>query len=236
MQRNRTRPRVARRSFLGRLAAGSTAFGAAFAAGGAAGAPQTGSIGSDWKPGLHAIDDWLDRMPGRHRFVVDNVTAAGFGAAMAYANNFFEVNRNAYDLEYDDVAVVLLARHFSTPFAFNDAMWQKYGAAWAGPIDFNDPRTGAPPTANLYNAGSVPGLGNRGLTLDAMFEKGMKVALCEVAARGFAGMAARAADADSDAVFEEIMDNRLSGVQPVPAGIVAISRAQERGYTFSYTA
>ena len=236
MLTNPLKPRVARRSFLGRLAAGTTAFGGAFAAGSAAGASQTGSIGSDWEPGLHALDDWLDRLPGRHRFVLDNVTAAGFGAAMAYANNFFEVNRNAYDLEYGDLAVVLLARHFSTPFAFNDSMWAKYGAAWAGPIEFNDPRTGSPPAANLYNAGFVPGLGNRGLTLDEMFEKGMKVALCEVAARGFAGMAARAADADSDAVFEEIMDNRLSGVQPVPAGIVAISRAQERGYTFSYTA
>jgi hypothetical protein len=227
---------VARRSFLSRLGAGATAFGAAFAAGSAVAAPQTGSIGSDWEPTRHAIDDWFDEMPGGHRFILDNVTAEGFGGAMGYANNFLEVNRSDYGLDYSDMAVVLVARHFSTPFAFNDAMWAKYGGAWAGMTGMNDPRSNDAPTVNLYNAGPVPGLANRGLTLDSMFEKGMKIALCQVATRGFTSAAARAAGADPDAVYDEVVDNLLTGVVPVPAGIVAINRAQERGFTFSFTA
>ena len=227
---------VARRSFLRRLSAGATAFGAAFAAGTASASPQTGSIGSDWTPTLHELDDWFDRMPGGHRFILDNTTADGFAGAMAYANNFFQVNNDFYGLSDSDMAVVLLARHSSTPFAFNDAMWEKYGASWADMARFNDPRTNRAPTANLYNAGPITGLGNRGLTLDGLVGRGMKIALCQVAARGFAGAAARAAGADTDEVFEEVMDNLLEGVQPVPAGIVAIGRAQERGFTFSFTA
>jgi hypothetical protein len=237
MPETSSRTPVARRSFLTRIGAGATAFGAAFAAGTASGAPQTGSIGSDWEPTRHERDDWFDQMPGGHRFILDNVTATGFAATMVYANNFFEVNTSDYDLEYSDVAVVMVARHFSTPFAFNDAMWEKYGASWAGMVSLNDPRTDEPPTVNLYNTpGPIPGLGNRGLMLDGMFEKGMKVALCQVATRAFAGIAANQAGADTDRVYEEVMDNLLSGVEPVPAGIVAISRAQERGYTFSFTA
>lgn len=227
---------VARRSFLRRLGAGATAFGAAFGAGTASAAPQTGSIGSDWTPARHELDDWLDRMPGGHRFILDNTTADGFAEAMAYANNFFQVNNDFYGLADSDMAVVLLARHFSTPFAFNDAMWEKYGVSWADMARFNDPRTGEAPTSNLYNAGPIPGLGNRGLTLEGMAGRGMKIALCQVAVRGFAGVAARAAGADTDEVYEEVMDNCVDGVQPVPAGIVAISRAQERGFTFSFTA
>jgi hypothetical protein len=64
----------------------------------------------------------------------------------------------------------------------------------------------------------------------------MKIALCQVATRAFTGAAARAAGADPDAVYQEVVANLLSGVEPVPAGIVAINRAQERGYTFSFTA
>jgi hypothetical protein len=229
-------PRQPRRSFLTRLGAGAAALGAAFGAKAASAASQTGSVGSDWQPDRHEQDDWFDRMPGGHRFILDNTTAGGFAAAMTYANNFFEVNRNDYGIESSDLAVVLVARHLSTPFAFNDAMWAKYGASWAGMSGFNDPRTNLPPTANLYNAGPIAGLGNRGLTLDSMFDNGMKIALCQVATRAFTGAAARAAGADPDAVYQEVVANLLSGVEPVPAGIVAINRAQERGYTFSFTA
>lgn len=229
------KPAFARRSFLTRLGAGATAFGAAFA-GSASASPQVGSIGSDWEPTRHARDDWMDQLPGGHRFIFDNVTATGFGAAMTYANNFFEVNRNDYGLEYGDVAVILVARHFSTPFAFNDAMWEKYGTSWVSMTNFTDPRTGEQARENLYNAGAVPGLGNRGMTLDSMFEKGMKIALCQVATRGITGVAARALGVDPDDVYEEVLDNLLTGVQPVPAGIVAVNRAQERGYTFCFTA
>ena len=30
----------------------------------------------------------MDQLPGKHRFVFDTTSAAGFGSAVAYANNF----------------------------------------------------------------------------------------------------------------------------------------------------
>jgi intracellular sulfur oxidation DsrE/DsrF family protein len=44
-------------------------------------------------------------------------------------------------------------------------------------------------------------------------------------------MIARAAGGDTDAVFAEMTANLVSNARMVPAGIVAVSRAQERGYS-----
>jgi hypothetical protein len=39
----------------------------------------------------------------------------------------------------------------ATPFAFNDAMWKKYGATISRLANFTDPKTKQAPTINLFN-------------------------------------------------------------------------------------
>ena len=39
---------------------------------------------------------------------------------------------------------------------------------------------------------------------------------------------------NADAIFKELTENLIPGGHMVPAGIVAVNRAQERGYSFSY--
>jgi len=216
---------LARRSFLSRLGAGAAAFSAAFAAGAVPARAQAPQGGPGWQAARHAEDDWMDAIPGVHRFLFDNVDASGFDGAMLYANNFIDVNRNSYGVENSDLAVIIVARHNSTPFAFNDAMWEKYGEAFAGRMGFTDPQTSAAPTRNVY-----------GQRLDGLFAKGLRLAVCGVATRGFAGVAARAVGGDTNAVYEELVDNFLPNAHLTPAGIVAVNRAQERGYTFSFVA
>lgn len=225
MKRPQTESALARRSFISRFGAGMTAFGAAFAAGTVPASAQDTQGGPDWKPARHAEDDWMDELRGVHRFLFDDVDASGFDGAMLYANNFIDVNRNSYGVENSDLAVIVVARHNSTPFSYNDAMWKKYGEAFAGRMGFVDPQTNATPVRNVYRA-----------RLEGLFEKNLHLAVCGVATRGFAGAAARAAGADTEAVYEEIVDNLLPNSHLVPAGIVAVNRAQERGYTFSFVA
>src|ERR1051326_2961993 len=93
MTKKNSRSQEPRRTFLARLGAGATVFGAAAAAAGPVGAQ---AAGAQWKPGLHAQDDWLDQMPGSHRLVFDTTSLGGFGNAMLYANNFFTANANGY--------------------------------------------------------------------------------------------------------------------------------------------
>jgi hypothetical protein len=220
---------VARRSFLTRIGLGVTAFGTAFAAGNRSAMAQSNSIGSDWQPARHAQDDWFDELRGSHRFILDNTTATGFSGAMLYAGNFMNVNRDEYGLEDNELAVVIVARHFSTPFAFNDAMWEKYGETLARMSNYGA-QGGQTPSANPYGAN-----GSGFLNLDSLFGRGVQIALCNVATRNYTGGIARDVDADPDAIYDEVTRNLVANARLVPAGIVAINRAQERGYTFSFT-
>jgi hypothetical protein len=221
-----------RRSFLSRLGAGAAALGAL-----GAGSPafaQSGA-GGRWQPGRHAQDDWMEKLAGKHRFLLDSTTANGFGEAILYANNFFEANKSGYGLQDSDAAVVVVARHFATVFAYNDTVWKKYGAAFAPLISFNDPKTKQPPTSNLYNSaehvGALPSLN---VTIDAVLKRGVHLAVCQMATRFFATGMASATGGNADAIYNELASNLLSNAHLVPAGIVAVNRAQERGYSVAH--
>ena len=221
---------LARRSFLARLGAGAGALGAAVAAGGVQ--VQAADAGR-WQPARHAQDDWLDQVPGKHRFVFDTTTPEAFARALFYASNYFTANQSAYGLQGSDLAVVIIARHFSTPFAYNDAMWAKHGAALADAIKFADPKSKQAPTGNPSNSPAV-GLPNNGVTLESMLKKGLHLGVCQMATQFFAGVVA-GQDGNKDSTYKELIANLMPNAHLVSAGIVAVNRAQERGYSFACT-
>ena len=47
-------------------------------------------------------------------------------------------------------------------------------------------------------------------------------------------MIAKGGRASTDDIYKELAANLLANSHLVPAGIVAVNRAQERGYTFAY--
>jgi len=211
---------LARRAFFSKLGIG-------IAAGGAVGAASS--------PARHAQDDWLDQIPGTHRYVIDAPTPEGFGDALAFLNNYFNVNQNAYGLKDGDIAVVLIARHRSTLFAYNDSIWSKYGTQIAERNGFNDPKTKQPPTINMFNSTAYGGaLTSRGNTLDGLLKRGLHLGVCQQSTRGYAAGIAMATGATADAVYNELVANLMSNARLVPAGIVAVNRAQERGYSLAY--
>ena len=226
-----------RRAFFSKLTVGLAAGGAVGAVGASAQA-QSGD-GSRWQAARHAQDDWLDQIPGKHRYVVDAPTPEGFGNALAFLNNYFNVNQNDYGLKDGDLAVVLIARHMSTLFAYNDAIWTKYGVPITqGGTNFNDPKTKQPPTINLFNSTAYgrefPVMTNRGVTIDSLLKRGLHLGVCQVSSRGYAGRMAMATGASADTVFAEMSANLVPNARFVPAGIVAVNRAQERGYSLAY--
>lgn len=185
----------------------------------------------------HPEDNWLDRPNAAHRLVIDSTTPEGGGGALAFANNFFEANKNGYRLEAPSIAVVVVLRHFSTPFAYNDAMWGKYGAGFTAPTHFTDPKTKQSPKINVYNAAGYGfSLPNFGVTIDAVATKGVQFAICDMATHFFAMQIADSMKLNPDAVYRELTANLIANAHMVAAGIVAVNRAQERGYTFAYSA
>ena len=228
---NARRSRLARRSFLAKAGAGAAAVGVTLGAGAAR--AQSGTPGSgNWLPARHDEDDWLDRIPGKHRFFFDTTTVGSLGQALLYANNYYTGNKNGYGLEATDLAVVICMRHEATAFAYTDAMWAKYTKAFAERLGFNDPKTGQPPTLNVYRAsGYGASLRNGGVTLESLIKSGMHFAVCQLATRRNAGIIAQQNGAKADEIYQEIVSNLIPNAHMVPAGIVAVNRAQERGYS-----
>jgi hypothetical protein len=229
---------LARRSFLSRMGAGAAAFGAAFGAASTARA-QSGSIpavaAGGWQPARHAEDDWFEQTTTKHRFFFDTTTPDTLGRALIFSRNFFVANATAYGLTDADLAQIICVRHQSTVFAFNDAMWAKYGAALSERSGgFIDPKTQQVPATNLYlTTGYGDALKNGGVTLDALLKRGVRLAVCAMSTRATASLVAQKSGAPVDDIFKELTEHLVPNSHMVPAGIVAVNRAQERGYTFS---
>jgi intracellular sulfur oxidation DsrE/DsrF family protein len=153
----------------------------------------------------------MDALGTKHRMIVDTVTAAGMSDGLLFAGNFLLANRQDYSLQNQDLGVIVVARHLSTGYGFNDAMWAKYGAKLIDPAGKE-----APPTNP--NSRSIANL----------VSQGVHFAVCAMATRRLAGMIG----GDTNAVFAELSANLIPNGHLAAAGIVAVSRAQERGYTF----
>jgi intracellular sulfur oxidation DsrE/DsrF family protein len=209
-----------RRSFLTRF--GSVAALLGFAA---PSADAQSSAEGRFQPPREKLDDWYDHLPGKHRMFFDSVSPLGAQEAAMFANNFFTANKNGYGYGDADIAIVVGFRHNSIAFAFDDAIWSKYGAALSENAKFTDPRTLQVPTANL-----------RTPALEALAKRGVHFAICDLSAHRIAGVIARKYDKTMEDVYKEMVPHAIGGAAAhfVPAGIVAVNRSQEHGYSIAY--
>ena len=208
--------------------AGAAAF-AAIALGRAASAQSKAPAAGKFEPARHDKDDWFDQLPGKHRLLLDTTTAEGVAKALLWGNNFLRTNRTEYGLSESEIALIVVVRHRSVAFGYNDAMWAKYGEAISKQNGFEDPKTHAAPKTNVYNYPEDGGPG-RG-TFESFAKQGVQIAVCATATRGMAGSLARALGQEADAINAELTTNLVKNARMVPAGILTVSRAQERGYT-----
>jgi len=185
-----------------------------------------------FQPARHSQDAWLETMPGTHRTIIDAASVSGAAESILYANNMFVANARGYGLTERDVAVVVCLRHFATAFAFNDAIWSKYGQALSAFLTFIDPKTKQAPSTNLLNVSGygmdLPNLNN---TIASVAKRGVRFAVCEMATRMFAGQLARVSGGNTDAIQKELTSNIIPDSHMVTAGVVVVNRAQEYGYT-----
>jgi intracellular sulfur oxidation DsrE/DsrF family protein len=220
----------ARRLFLALLGAGAGVVGASVVSSPSAAAQVAAD--TPWRPARHTQDDWYDKIPGVHRFLFDSSTAESMGWALQFANNYFTANQEAYGLKDSDLAVVIVARHKSTSFAYNDAIWGKYGKQISEQAEFLDPKTKEAPKINVYGpAGETQQAGK----MEALIKKGVQFAVCQMSTRGIATRIAKANGVEVVSVVKEITENLIGNAHMVPAGILAVNRAQERGYSFIYS-
>jgi intracellular sulfur oxidation DsrE/DsrF family protein len=130
------------------------------------------------------------------------------------------------------MAVLIIARSRSTQFAYNNAMWAKYGKVLSQRSGFTDPKTKQPASVNPYNSAELAEvLSNRGTTVDALVKQGVHFGVCQVATRGIATAIVEGSGGNVDAVYAELTSILVGNAHMVPAGIITVNRAQERGYS-----
>jgi hypothetical protein len=183
--------------------------------------------GDKWQPARHELDDWLEQIPGKHRLVFDTISPEGIALGLQFAGNFFDANKSGYGLTDNDVAIVLVVRHKSTTFGYNDAMWAKYGAKLSEQANnFVDPKTKEVPAVNVYATANG--------RMEGLIKRGAHIGVCQMATRAIAGSLARATGGNNEEILKELAANLVPNGHLVPAGIVAVNRAQEHGYALSH--
>lgn len=214
---------VRRRGFLAALAAGGSAFAATL------GFPRAAD--AQVQSQSHELDRWMDEMRGRHKQIFDIVTAAHI-AEMAYARNFL-VASGDYGLKDDDMSVIVSMRHEATPYAYNDAMWEKYRIGEA--LNVPQPRQGGrgvppdtTPPAQLPRATRNP---QTGMITD-LANRGVRFTACSLSTGRYASQFARATNQQAADVRAELTANLVPNARIVPAGVVVLNRAQERGFSY----
>jgi len=216
---------TSRRRFISGV--GMVATAVAFASKPSAQAPT-----NTFQPVRHQQDSWLNALPGKHRTFIDAATPNGAGEGMLYANNLYVANKSGYALNESDLAIVVCLRHFATVFAYNNMVWGKYGKAMSELVQFTDPKTKQAPSTNLLNSPDYGlTLSNFGSTIDSVVKRGTHFAVCDMATHFISGQVASAVKGDADALYKEFASNLIPNSHLVAAGVVAVNRAQEYGYT-----
>ncbi len=215
--------------------------GAALAGVGLVAAPGAaqGTSPTGWRPTNDAADDWMERPGARHRLVFDTTTAEAGSGAMDYAMNFIHANEVGYGLKPQDLGVIIVLRHMSTPYGFGNASWKKYGRQIARSLELKGEEAidGATMNPLLVKPTGSPPKGAEwawGAPLTLLAEKGGMFAVCELATQGMAMQLASKTGGNAKAIEAELKADLVPGAHMVPAGIVAVNRAQERGYAFAY--
>jgi intracellular sulfur oxidation DsrE/DsrF family protein len=170
-------------------------------------------------PARHSQDAWLDEAPRRHRVVFDTWLADRFAEAAGFAESWVLTNKEQYELTDSDLAVVIVARHGTGPFAFNEAIWAKYGKLFAAQMSTGDKVAHPNPSTNIHAA-----------RLARLSAQCMRLAVCNRTTRAWAQIIAKETSVELETVYKELITNMIGRAQIVPAGVVALTRAQEYGY------
>ncbi len=162
-------------------------------------------------------DPWLSRLNGKHRVIFHSHLASD-GIALRWAQTFLDTQKSAYGLTDADSSVVVGLNGRAIGLLFNDAIWGKY------PIG----ETLQMPGSRNANAALVAQLVSRGVIILACNNS------IRAAGQRFLPEAQRGDAALRTAFSDEARANLLPGVDVVPAMIVTLQQAQDRGCRYIY--
>jgi hypothetical protein len=194
-------------------------------------------------------DDWIKGVKGSHRCLFDFPQMKN-GMPLLHILNYLNTYGEAYKTPGAAGAVgtfYSMGPQASMPFAFNDAMWAKYGLGdYTGLKD----AAGKPYTRNVFYrptagdlhllmaaipsptipafAGAMPAIG-----IESLQKMGTTFLLCANAFGGWCEELAVRGKGKSEDLQKELSANMLPGVVMVPAMVIAIEKAQAAGIAYN---
>lgn len=217
-------------------------FGAGVAlAGGAliAASPARAEADDDWEAAMEPADSWMDKPGTRHRIAFDCTTPKAVDEGLDFANNYIATSVSGYDLKPSQLGVIVIVRHWGTPYAYNNAIWGKYGSAFVKAFGLDGALAKNAATANpLYTRPADSQAQPKGFEwfdnkyLDKLIPQGVTFAVCGLATRFVAAKLAGAAG-NSAAIYDELAGNLIPNAHMVPSGIAAVGHVQEHGYALA---
>jgi intracellular sulfur oxidation DsrE/DsrF family protein len=217
-----------RRDFLGKLATGAAALGAASMVPFNVEARTPDYDYSD-------ADEWFNKIKGKHRIVFD---ATQPHEIMPFAwPKVFLLTNSATGTPEKDCSVVVVLRHAAVGYALNSDIWAKYKLGEV--LKADDPLTKAPATRNPFwqpkeGDFKVPGLGNVAIGINELQGNGVMFCACNMAITVYSAVLADMMKMDAEAVKKEWLAGVLPGIQVVPSGVWAVGRAQEHGCAYCF--
>lgn len=167
-------------------------------------------------------DAWMRRARGRHRQIFHAVTP-GDGAAMLMATNFLNVYSSEYGESPRNLSAVIGVHGMALPIGLGDAAWDKYELGKR--INVNDPDTNEPARRNVFAVGGP-------YSIDTVMGRGVVLLVCNVALTLTSTALAKARSVPQAQVYDDLRASILPGAVLVPGLVVAINRAQEKGFTY----
>lgn len=221
-----------RRGFIGTIATGAAALGAAALVN-----PlqlQATPISSS-TPLADNPEEVFSKIKGKHRVVFD-ATRPHELMPFAWPRVFLLTNEKTGTAEKDNSVVVVL-RHDAIPYAFEDRIWEKY--KFGEVFKAEDPRTKQPSLRNPFakpDAGEfkIPGVGPVNIGINELQQSGVIFVVCDMAMTVYSHALAEGMKMDGDEIKKEWISGLLPGITPVPSGVWALGRAQEKGCAYVF--
>lgn len=211
-----------RRKFVGAMAAGASALMAGIPS--AEGNPLNTTRAGE-------AEAWFNKVKGSHRIVYD-APEPHDGFPVIWSWVYYATNNETGSADNDLTAMVVL-RHNAIPLAMEDRLWEKYRLGETFKI--NDNNTGAPALRNPFwipqgKDFPVPAIEG----MKRLQERGALFCVCNMALTVYSGVVAAAMGMEAEAVKKDWLSGILPGVQVVPSGVWAVSRAQEKKMAYCY--
>ena len=216
-----------RRSFLTTLATSSAAIAA-----GAMALPHVAEAApADAIDGAVVDEAWLGKLTGKHKQFFDAVSVND-GFPMGFAMNFLNLYNDTYKIPDANLSAVVGLRHFSIPLGFTDDIWKRYKLGEFTKV--MDPATKAPATRNIYYQAHDGDLMSSGMAIEKLQARGVSFTVCNMALTIISGLMAPNAGVTPDVAKKEWTAGLIPGMVLVPAGVIAVNRAQEKGCAYCF--